>query len=457
MRQKIYTFVTNGNPRMARQEQVAVAPARQFGLGDGAAVIVGVVIGAGVYETSPTIAASLPGPAWLVPIWMAGALISLMGALAYAEIVTRLPRAGGDYAYLSAAYGPGIGFLFAWVEFWLIHPANIGAIAFIFGRYANAITGADGRIMPAVLAVIVLTLVHVVGVRGGRWTQNLLAAIKVLSLAGLATAGLVWGQALALPAPLDEHSSDIPLALILVLFTYGGWSSIAYIATEVREPQRNIPRALLLGIGSVGLIYVLVNLAFTNTLGFAGTAASESVAADMLSRITGAAGGIVISLLICLACLGNINGMILIGSRLLYAVGRDHRDFAWMGQWHGRLDAPLMALLVQMAISVSMIMLVGSDGHGFERLVILSMPLFWGFFTLVAISLFVFRYRADEPIGYKTPFYPWLPALFVVFCIAIFAISLDYARSRLSLELIWIVIVLLSGIAVRLWQRSRSL
>ncbi len=442
---------------MAGEAGLAAAPSRQFGFGDGAAVIVGIVIGAGVYETSPAIAASLPGPAWLVPVWLAGALISLVGALSYAEVVTRLPRVGGDYAYLSAAYGPGTGFLFAWVEFWLIQPANIGAVAFIFSRYANAVSGADDLVMPAVLAVIVLTLVHIAGVRSGRWTQNLLATIKVLSLAGLAAAGLFWGQAPAAQAPADVHSIDIPLALILVLFTYGGWSSIAYVATEVREPQRNIPRALLLGIGGVGLIYVLVNLAFAKTLGFSGMVASESVAADMLSRITGPVGGIVISLLICLACLGNINGMILIGSRLLYAVGRDNGDFTWLGHWHGRLDAPLMALLVQMVVSVSMIMLVGRDSHGFERLVVLSMPLFWGFFTLVAISLFIFRYRAGKPAGYRTPLYPLLPVLFVVSCIVIFAVSLDYAWSRLSLELIWVVLVLLSGIAIRLWRRSRSL
>lgn len=431
------------------------APGRQFGLGDGAAVIVGIIIGAGIYETSPTIAASLPGPAWLVPIWLLGALISLIGALSYAEIVTRLPRAGGDYAYLSAAYGPGTGFLFAWVEFWLIQPANIGAIAFIFARYANTMSGADDRVLPAVVAVIVLTLIHLAGVRGGRWTQDLLAAIKFLSLAGLATAGLLWGQQVPQATPAaDGQPVDFTLALILVLFTFGGWGSIAYVATEMRDPQRNIPRALLLGIGSVGLIYVLVNLAFAQTLGFGAMAASDSVAADMLNRILGPLGGIVISLLICVACLGNMNGMILIGSRLLYAVGRNHRGFAWLGHWHGRLDAPWIALLVQMVVSVSMIILLGGDGKGFERLVILSTPLFWGFFTLVAVSLFVFRRRDNRPSGYRTPLYPLLPALFVLFCAGMFVVSLDYAWSRLSREFIWVVIVVLSGIVIALRRRD---
>lgn len=431
---------------------MAAAPTRQFGVVDGTAVIVGIVIGAGIYETSPTIAASLPGPGWLVPIWLAGALLSLIGALAYAEIVIRLPRAGGDYAYLSAAYGPALGFLFAWVEFWLVRPANIGAIAFIFANYANAISGYGDRILPAGIAVIVLSLIHAMGVRGGRWTQNLLAATKLVSLATLAIAGLAWGR----PQPADPvatgHDVDLVLALILVLFTYGGWSSIAYVANEVRDPRYSVPRALLLGIGSVGLIYVLVNLAFVKTLGYDGMSASDSVAADMLGLILGPAGSIIISLLICIACLGNINGMILTGSRLLYAVGQDHSGFNWLGRWHGRLDAPLMALLVQMVISVGMIVLLGGDGRGFERLVILSTPLFWGFFTLVAVSLFVFR-RDSLPSDYRTPLYPYLPVLFVLFCFGMFTVSLDYAWTRMSREMIWVLIVVLSGMAVALRRR----
>jgi len=429
-------------------------PGRQFGVADGTAVIVGIVIGAGIYETSPTIAASLPGPAWLVPIWLAGALVSVISALAYAEIVIRLPRAGGDYVYLNAAYGPVTGFLFAWAEFWLVRPANIGAIAFIFARYANAISGYDGLILPAVAAVVLLTLVHVAGVRRGRWTQNILASIKLLSLLLLATAGLLWGTAPA-STPADHPQTDLTLAFILVLFTFGGWSSIAYVAGEIREPRRNVPLALLLGIGSVSLVYVLVNLAFVNTLGFAGMAASESVAADMLDRVMGTAGAVVISVLICIACLGNINGMILTGSRLLYAVGRDHQGLNWLGRWHGRLDAPLPALLVQMGITVAMIVSLGGGGRGFERLVILSTPVFWGFFTLVAVSLFVFRFRDAEPADYRTPLYPLLPLLFVLFSAGMFAVSLDYAWSRLSLELIWVAAVLASGLAIIGWQHAR--
>lgn len=423
------------------------APSRQFGLWDGSAVIIGIVVGAGIYETSPQIAASLPGPAWLVPVWIVGALICMLGALCYAEIVTRLPRAGGDYAYLTAAYGPRLGFLFAWAEFWIMRPAHIGAIAFIFSHYANAVSGYDNLITPAVMAVIGLTGVHLLGVRGGRWTQNLLAVVKLLSLLALAAAGLIWAEPPE-EAPVLTADGDLVLAIILVLFTYGGWSHIAYIAVEVREPERNILRSLLLGIGSVGLIYVLVNLAFMHTLGFSGMANADSVAADMLGRVMGSTGATVISLLICLSCLGNINGMILTGSRILYAVGCDHPGFAWLGRWHGRLDAPVAALLLQMTIAVALVVLLGSSGRGFERLVIFSTPLFWAFFTLVALALFVFRKRSSAPAGYRAPLYPVLPGLFVLFCAGMFAVSLDYAWGRQTAELVWVGMVLLAGLAV---------
>lgn len=417
-------------------------------------MIVGIVVGAGIYETSPGIAASLPGPAWLVLIWIAGAVISLLGALCYTEIVTRLQRAGGDYAYLTEAYGARLGFLFAWAEFWILRPANIGAVAYIFARYANAISGYDNLVTPAALVVVGLSLVHLLGVRGGRWTQNLLVLVKLLSLLALAGIGLVWTGSPPAETP-NASDNDIVLAMILVLFTYGGWNHIAYIASEMRDPQRNILRAQLLGISAVGLLYILVNLAFVRTLGFDGVATSGSVAAAMLGHILGDMGAIVISLLICIACLGNINGMIMTGSRVLYAVGHDHPGFAWLGRWHGRLDAPVAALLVQMSITLLLIVLLGAGGRGFERLVILSTPLFWAFFTLVAMSLFIMRHRYSAPTGYRAPLYPVFPLLFVVFSAGMFGISLDYAWGRQAPELIWVLLVLLIGLAMT-WRRRRA-
>lgn len=429
-------------------------PRRQFSLIDATAVIVGIVVGAGIYETTPIIAASLPGPAWLLPVWLAGALIALLGALCYTEIATRLPRAGGDYAFLTVAYGPRTGFLFAWAEFWLMRPASIGALAFVFARYAHAMIGVDWDFaMTAAISVVVLTAINIMGVRSGKTTQNLLAYIPMFSLLVLAIAGLVWPVPETVsPEPLISAEVDLALAMILVLYTYGGWNSIAYIAGEVRDPQRNILRALLLGIGLVTLLYVLVNISFLRLLGFVGMGAAEAIAADLAGMILGAGGAVMISLLICITCLGNINGMIITGSRIFYAAGREHTGLSWLGQWHTGMDAPILSLTLQMLITLVLIFALGAGGQGFERLVVFSTPLFWAFFTMVAVSLFLLRRRKDIPAGYQVPWYPLLPILFCLFSGGMFIISLNYALGRMAPELTWVVIVMLIGV-IAAWRQ----
>lgn len=432
-------------------------PRRQFGVLDATAVIVGIVVGAGIYQTTPTIAASLPGPAWLLPVWLAGALVALLGALCYTEIATRLPRAGGDYAFLTVAYGPRAGFLFAWAEFWLMRPASIGALAFVFARYAHALVGYDGHLVPTAAAVVVLlTGVNVMGVRSGKMAQNLLAYLPMLGLLLLAIAGLLLAEPdLRTPEPLISGEADFALAMILVLYTYGGWNSIAYIAGEVRDPQRNILRALLLGIGLITLLYVLVNLAFLRVLGFEGMGAAEAIAADLAEVVLGGAAAASISLLICITCLGNINGMIITGSRIFYAAGRDHAGYRWLGQWHPGLDAPVLPLTLQMLITLVLIVVLGAGGQGFERLVVFSTPLFWVFFTMVALSLFLLRRRTDIPTGYRVPCYPFLPALFCLFAGSMFVVSLNYALGRMAPELSWVLMVMLIGLFLA-WRQVRN-
>ncbi len=232
------------NSAMPITNSIVRRPKQQLKLYDALSIIVGIVIGAGIYETTPLIAKSIAQPVWLISIWIIGGIISLVGALCYEELATTYPEEGGDYVFLTRAYGRKTGFLFAWAGFWLVKPANIGAIAFIFARYAQQVLPLqlDGNefIAYAVAAIVLLTMLNINGVQTGKWIQNMLTLVKVLGLLMIVVIGLFF------VVPVNEtirqesitQDIDIYLVMILVLFTYGGWSNISYVAAEVVEPQK---------------------------------------------------------------------------------------------------------------------------------------------------------------------------------------------------------------------------
>lgn len=437
-------------------------PKQQLKLYDALSIIVGIVIGAGIYETTPLIAKSIAQPVWLIGIWITGGIISLIGALCYAELATTYPEEGGDYVFLTRAYGRKTGFLFAWAGFWLVKPANIGAIAFIFARYAQQVLplqlGGSEFIAYAVAAIVLLTIININGVQTGKWIQNLLTLVKVLGLLMIIVIGLLF------VVPINEttgqesipQDTDIYLAMILVLFTYGGWSNISYVAAEVIEPQKNILRSLIIGTCLVTLIYIVINFAFLHALGLNGMMNSQSIASDIVRPTFGEPGAMVISLLICITCLGNINGMIFTNARVYYAMGQEHQLYSWIGHWNWRLDSPARSLTLQAIITLILVFLMGANEDAFERLVVFSAPLHWFFFLLVGIALFILRRKQTATKeGYKVPFYPWLP---VVFCFStgflLFA-SLSYAYSQRHPEAYVIIAIMLIGIAASLYDPPR--
>jgi len=434
-------------------------PRQQLTFYDTLSIIVGIVIGAGIYETTPLIAKSIAQPVWLIGIWITGGIISLVGALCYAELSTTYPEEGGDYIFLTRAYGRKTGFLFAWAGFWLIKPANIGAIAFIFARYAQQVfplqLGGNEFIAYAVAAIVLLTIININGVQTGKWIQNLLTLIKVLGLLMIIVIGLLF------VVPVSEttgqvsasQDTDIYLAMILVLFTYGGWSSISYVAAEVVEPQKNILRSLIVGTCLVTLIYVAINLVFLHVLGIHGMINSQSIASDVVRFSFGEPGAMAISLLICITCLGNINGMIFTNARVYYAMGQEHQLYSWLGHWNLQLDSPIRSLTLQAIITLAMVIFMGANEDAFERLVLFSAPLHWFFFLMVGIALFILRRKQTVTKGnYKVPFYPWLP---IVFCLStgfvLFA-SLSYAYSQRHPEAYLIIAIMLIGIVASLYD-----
>ena len=434
------------------------APQRQLTLLDTTCIIVGIIIGAGIYSTSPSIAASVDGPVTLIAVWIAGGVAALLGALCYAELATTYPHEGGDYVFLTKAYGRPLGLLFAWSQFWVIRPANIAAMAYIFALYAQQLIPVDvGRYTLAInmsVAIAALTAINVLGVESGKWTQNILTVVKVAGLAAILVIAFAGSaETSAAETPRAASSPSLYLAMILVLFTYGGWNEVVYVAAEVENPEKNILRSLVLGTCLVTLIYVAVNLAFLAALGFEGLAQSDAVASDVLAQTFGPWSGRAISALICISCLGAINGMIFTSARIYYATGAEHRLFRWLGHWNRRRGTPVRALLLQSAATLALVVAFGQRKDALNELVALAAPLVWFFFLLVGIGLF--RLRAIDSgarRGYRVHAYPWTPLLFCAANLFLLYASLAFLweqqRGWTSPERLWLLVVVASGLLI---------
>jgi amino acid transporter len=448
-----------------------------LGLWDAVSIIVGIVVGSGIYETPPLVLKNVSGPGVALAVWAVCGLLSLVGALCYAELASTYPRSGGDYVYLGRAFGPWLGFLFGWAQLAVILTGSIGMLAFVFADYAVRLWGLPpGQASPlAAGAVAALSLLNLLGVVVGKGAQNLLTTAKVLGLGGVLVAGFFWpappsSELTAVHAGLDA----LPFAMVLVFLTYGGWNDSAYVAAEVRDGGRNIPRALILGVVGVTLIYVLVNAAYLRGLGFAGAQQSRAVAADVLARPLGEWGVKAMCLLVMVSALGSVNGLIFSGSRVYSTLGADHALFSWLGRWHRGRGVPVGALLAQALITLAMIAVVGTpwgqgaintllgraglsavewEGHGgFETLLRCTAPVFWAFFLLTGVSLFVLRWRdRGRRRPFSVPLFPLLPLVFCATCAYMLWSAANYA-GKLGL-----VGALLLAVGLPLYAASRAM
>ncbi len=295
------------------------APHRHLSLWDSTSIIVGIIIGSSIYCSAPRIAGGVPDVAWLVAVWTVGGVFTLIGALCYTEMATAYPRSGGDYVYLTEAFGRKVGFLFAWAQFWIVRPGTLGITAFVFADYANQVFALPERFHPvlvyAVLAIVVLTGVNLLGVRAGKTTQNVLTVVKFVGLLAIVGVGLSVSPAKAAAIATEPPPLNLGFIMIFIFYAYSGWNEMAYVSAEVRDPRRNILRALLLGSLAVTAVYIAVNLAFVHALGIDGLRKSDAVAAEVVKLSIGPSAGRLISLLICITALGGINGMIFTGAR----------------------------------------------------------------------------------------------------------------------------------------------
>ena len=435
---------------------VSVIPKRELSLFDSTCIIVGIIIGAGIYETAPTVAAGVHGWAGVLGIWLVGGLLALAGALCYAELATAYPRQGGDYVYLTRAYGRWAGYLFGWSQLAIIRPGDIALLAFVFGRYAETLYAPFENCRPfyAVAAVVVLTATNILGVRQGKWTQNVLTVIKTLGLLAIVVAGMAAPSRPPTPAePAAFTMGGLGLALILVLWTFGGWNEMAYVAAEVKRPHRNIVRALVIGTIAVTGLYVLANGAFLHALGYAKMAASDAVAVDTLATVLPDIAGRAVSVLICISALGVVNGLIFTGARISYAMGAEHSAFRGLGKWHPRFGTPVWALVAQGCLSLMIVLIAGS----FIDTILYTAPVVWVFFLATALSLFVLRRKEPHtPRPYKVAGYPVTTVIFCACCVFMVYNSVSYALANKPIGLLVLSGVLLAGVLLYRLTAARS-
>jgi APA family basic amino acid/polyamine antiporter len=426
-----------------------IAPKRELSLFDSTCIIVGIIIGAGIYQMAPDIAKGA-GSWWgVLAIWIVGGLLSLCGAICYAELATAYPKEGGDYVYLSRAYGKWSGFLFGWAQLTVIRPGDIAVMAFAFSTYARTIYDplashpAVSHRLYAAIATVILTFINIIGVKEGKWTQNLLTVVKGL--------GLVAIVGVAFFAPQQEVSEKtfnalpISLALIFVLFTYGGWNEMAYVAAEVKNFRRNIVHALVFGTGAVILLYLLVNGAFLYTLGYNGLATSGAVANDGISTVFPNIGGRLISALVCISALGAVNGLVFTGARISYAMGAEHKAFRVLGRWQERTGTPAWALLVQGVIAVTLIMVFGS----FIDTILYTAAAVYAFYFGTSLAVIVLRLRephVERP--YRVTGYPATPLIFCAVCAFLIHSSITYAWATRRISLVVLLSVLIAGMVL---------
>ncbi|NLX99638.1 MAG: amino acid permease [Rhodopirellula sp.] len=432
--------------------------AERLSLWDTVSIIVGIVVGTAVFRTPTMVFQNVAGPWQALGVWLLGGVLCVFGAFCYAELATTYPRNGGDYEYLSRAYGRWVGFLFGWAQLSIILTGSIGVMAYAFADYAAGLWNLPFEATPwvAASAVMILTLLNLFGLFVGKSLQNLLTGAKVLGLAVVVIAGAFWGRSdVFLPGRTTAGlmGPGLGLALVFVLYAYGGWNDAVFVAAEVRDQRRNLPRALILGIAGITVVYLAVNAAYLAVLGFDAARETATPAADVLALAVGPMGGRAVSLLVMISALGAINGMILAGSRVYAVVGEDHRGFAWLGHRSAKSGSPVASLLAQAAIALLLIFLVGTprgrnlfdaalgsaglgglpwDKYfgGFETLLAGSAPYFWVFFLLTGLSLFVLRVKdRGRERGFSVPWYPLPPIIFSATCIYMLHSSLDYAGS----------------------------
>lgn len=421
---------------------------------DAVMLIVGVVIGAGIFALPSMVAANTGSVERFALAWIAGGAVSLAGALCYAELATTYPNAGGEHHFLRRAFGGNVGFLFAWSRMTVLQTGSIAIQAYIVGDYLTRLQplGERSSTIYAAFTVVLISGLNILGIRQGKWAQVTLGLATCIGVLTVAATGLLGtpnpvvvasgGSAVQLPA--------FGLAMVFVLLAFGGWNEAAYVSADVS--RKNMVRALMWGIGVITVIYLLVNLAYVRGLGLAGVAASSAPAADLVARMAGPELAVIVSGIIVIAALSTMNATTITGGRSNFALGKDVPLFSALGRNEDSRGTPRNALLVQAAITLLLVLLGAVTRGGFVAMVEYTAPVFWFFFLLVGVSVFVLRAKdGDRPRPFRVPLYPAPPLLFCGVCLYMIKSSLAYTGAGALVG----VAVLAAGVPVLWLARTR--
>jgi basic amino acid/polyamine antiporter, APA family len=431
---------------------------RKLTVVDGALLLVGSVIGSGIFVVPSLIAQRVPEPGLVITIWLFSGLLVLCGALTLAELGTMLPQSGGLYVYMREAYGPFWAFLYGWTIMLVAIPGSMAALTTAFLLYSKHFVplsaGAEKAI--GIVLLLGLALVNARGVKLGARVQNVFTILKVAGLVSLVTLALVTQKgttanfAPMMPAAWSTAVfSAIGLAMISTLFAYDGWHFVGFVAGELREPHKTVPRSILLGVFIVIAVYVAANLAYIFVLGQPRIASSDRVAADAMSAMIGPAGAALITVAILCSTFGALSANVLAGPRVLFAMARDGTLFKQLADVHPRHETPAVAIWT-LAAWAGVLTLTG----GYEHLITMSQFANWIFFTMVVFSVVVLRRKHPEwHRPYKVVGYPYTVLVFVLVS-SVFVLNTLIESPRSALVGLFLVLL---GVPVYVWTRSRAI
>ena len=375
------------------------------------AMVVGTIIGASIFVQPSEITQRIPSVPGIVLAWLAAGVLTLAGALVCAELASAYPKTGGVYVFLNEAYSPALGFLWGWAMFWSMHSGIIAAIAMVFARYAAQLVPLSplGQRVAAVVVILLLSAVNYLGVRHGGFVQIVFTAAKLLAIAAIVVAGLLWGGAVPQPTavePVGPHA--FILAIAAGLFSYGGWHMVTYSSGETRDAVRTIPRALVVGVLIVTVCYAGLNAIYLRVLPLDTVRESSRVAADAADALFGGSGATLMALLVLVSTFGALNGIVLTGPRVYFSMAGDGLLFDWLRAVHPTFGTPHRAIVLQ-AIWASLLALTNTYAALFSRVIYTE----WIFFAILAAGLVLLRRRPDYRPAYRIVGYPFVPLLFI--------------------------------------------
>jgi APA family basic amino acid/polyamine antiporter len=435
---------------------------RPLGTFDATMLAVGIVIGAGIFK-APSLVAGITGSfSMMILAWILGAVLSFVGALVYAELASAYPSAGGDYTFLTRAYGKRLSFLFAWARSTVIVTGSIALIGFILGDHLTRLLplGPYSSAIYAAIAVMLLTLFNLVGLKTSARLQNALTVLEIAGVLLVAAAGMWIRGSLELPEETVGASSAgaFGLAMVFVLLTYGGWNEAAYVSAELRGGSRSILRALTGAIAIIAFVYIALVLAAVWGMGFEAFAASSAFGVDLMTKAFGPLGGHLIAAIVAIAALTSMNATMIVGARSNFAVGNDWRLLKFLSGWRDERNVPTSGYMLQAVITIGLIALGAVERDGFVTMVEFTAPVFWFFFLLSGVALFVLRRKHPHVARpFNVPLYPLTPLVFIATCAYLLYSSITYAQSQnAGLVAVSVTAIGVVVLAIAEWRERRD-